>query len=179
MENYILGRDGTLHLAHHGRKGMKWYQHIFGDVDPRAEYKVGGTNIRGEKTYGTKNIHEATDKELRDQINRKNLENEYLNKVNPKHEGACQKMLSKVGNKLMEKAAEEVASRTMKYVSKKLDAYSDGAPARREQREQRNRERSEARERQEQARRYEREMRRRAQQPRPTSAPIRAQGAVR
>lgn len=26
------------YLAHYGRKGMRWYQHIFGDNDPRAKY---------------------------------------------------------------------------------------------------------------------------------------------
>lgn len=32
------------YLAHYGRKGMKWYQHIFGDSDPRARY--GRKNLK-------------------------------------------------------------------------------------------------------------------------------------
>lgn len=32
------------YLAHYGRKGMKWYQHIFGDEDPRARY--GRKNLK-------------------------------------------------------------------------------------------------------------------------------------
>lgn len=37
----VLEHSELLHsneLCHYGRKGMKWYQHIFGDVDLRAKY---------------------------------------------------------------------------------------------------------------------------------------------
>lgn len=121
MENYILGRDGTMHIAHHGRKGMKWYQHIFGALDPRAEYKVGRMKNDGTRTYGTKNIKNATDDELRQQINRKNLESEYLSKVNPRHEGVCRKILSKVGSKLIDKAAGEITDRATTFVKNAID----------------------------------------------------------
>lgn len=35
------------YLAHYGRKGMKWYQHIFGDEDRRAKY----SEIASPKTF--------------------------------------------------------------------------------------------------------------------------------
>lgn len=34
----IYGKEDEQSLEHYGRKGMKWYQHIFGDEDSRAKY---------------------------------------------------------------------------------------------------------------------------------------------
>lgn len=36
-------------LMHYGRKGMKWYQHIFGAIDPRAKYKAHKEKKQAEK----------------------------------------------------------------------------------------------------------------------------------
>lgn len=33
-------------LEHYGRRGMKWYQHIFGREDPRAAYSSSGTGTK-------------------------------------------------------------------------------------------------------------------------------------
>ena len=35
MAFIIKGED---YLEHYGRKGMKWYEHLFGDLDPRGKY---------------------------------------------------------------------------------------------------------------------------------------------
>lgn len=55
------------YLAHYGRKGMKWYQHIFGERQSNAKY-----NKSNKEDYKT-----LSDEELRSRINRIRLEREY------------------------------------------------------------------------------------------------------
>ena len=60
-ENIEKGREVLRHsellrsdeLCHYGRKGMKWYQHIFGDLDSRAKYFKGKIKEKftGKKYY--------------------------------------------------------------------------------------------------------------------------------
>lgn len=40
------------YLEHYGVKGMKWYQHIFGDLDSRAKY----SKKKSEKKQGSKKL---------------------------------------------------------------------------------------------------------------------------
>ena len=57
------------YFAHYGRKGMKWYQHIFGERQSHAKYNKS-------KKDDYKNL---SDEELRSRINRIRLEREYKN----------------------------------------------------------------------------------------------------
>ena len=57
------------YFAHYGRKGMKWYQHIFGERQSHAKY-----NKSRKEDY-----KELSDEELRSRINRLRLEREYKN----------------------------------------------------------------------------------------------------
>lgn len=45
-----LDRDDF--LEHYGRKGQKWYQHIFGDRDPRAAYFKGDSDKSKKSSSG-------------------------------------------------------------------------------------------------------------------------------
>ena len=38
MDYSAVTSDSSNELYHYGRLGMKWYQHIYGDDDPRAKY---------------------------------------------------------------------------------------------------------------------------------------------
>lgn len=81
-------------LMHYGRKGMKWYQHIFGEIDKRAAYassklkeasekrtqqKEAERSIARERALASnkKALRSMSDKDLQDRINRLRLEDEY------------------------------------------------------------------------------------------------------
>lgn len=81
-------------LMHYGRKGMKWYQHIFGDADSRAQYASiykQGANItssaksavgaagRIKATSKQQDISKMSDDELRKLVNRMGMEQQYSN----------------------------------------------------------------------------------------------------
>lgn len=81
-------------LYHFGRKGMKWYQHIFGDEDSRAKYassyqqgskissdarSVVGSAGRIKNISKQKDVSKMSDEELRSIINRMNMEQQYTN----------------------------------------------------------------------------------------------------
>ena len=61
------------YLAHYGRKGMKWYQHIFGRLQSHAKY----TKQRKSDTK-TLNYKKASNEDLQKRIGRLKLEKEYL-----------------------------------------------------------------------------------------------------
>ena len=70
------------YLEHYGRKGMKWYQHIYGTEDSRAKYSKGNRSKRRTKRPMTreeilrnpralyKHQDEFTTKEIQDAITR-------------------------------------------------------------------------------------------------------------
>lgn len=60
------------YLAHYGRKGMKWYEHIFGRLQGHAKYAKDGA------TKKSRNYKKLSDEDLRKDIERKKLEKEYL-----------------------------------------------------------------------------------------------------
>ena len=70
------------YLAHYGRKGMKWYEHIFGKLQSHAKYNKGG-----KKTETTKTIKEPrksnkykklSTEELKKRIERLEVEKRYV-----------------------------------------------------------------------------------------------------
>lgn len=65
------------YLAHYGRKGMKWYQHIYGDDKPKGTGRSRGSSSSSEQTNkkpnqtGTKSKYksdEESDKALEDRF---------------------------------------------------------------------------------------------------------------
>lgn len=44
-------KDYRDYLEHYGRKGMKWYQHLFGDYQSGAKYAKQGTEKRKKRTF--------------------------------------------------------------------------------------------------------------------------------
>ena len=71
------------YLAHYGRKGMKWYQHIFGRLQGHAKYaKEKAVAKRSEKVKKKdkteKNYKKISDEELKRRISRLRNEKEYL-----------------------------------------------------------------------------------------------------
>lgn len=104
-------------LEHSGRKGMKWYQHIFGEQDDRAAYnkKGNGESSSGHegasRAYNKHNISEASDTELRDFIQRKNLEKQYLGIVNPeKPKGMVSRIMTRAGDTLVQKIGDKIGN---------------------------------------------------------------------
>lgn len=139
MSRVIVTADQTAELAHSGRKGMKWYQHIFGEEDSRAAYNHGsgsdakGTNSttdgdKAKRNYNKFNISKASDKELQDYIQRKNLEEQYLNKAFPKT--AVQRILSRAGDTLIQNIGDATANVAYnlgkRAVTNTLDKISGG-----------------------------------------------------
>lgn len=66
-------------LYHYGRLGMKWYQHIFGDVDARAKYSEAKRRAKEDKKlardpYAIKSLSEE---EIISRINKIRLEETY------------------------------------------------------------------------------------------------------
>ena len=56
--------DSDDFLEHYGRKGMHWYQHIFGDKDSRAQYANGSGTGDSKKSSGSnKNTGSSNSKE--------------------------------------------------------------------------------------------------------------------
>lgn len=81
-------------LMHYGRKGMKWHQHIFGEIDKRAAYASAKLKAASEKqarrreaersvardqitASNKKALRGLSDKELRARVERLKLEEEY------------------------------------------------------------------------------------------------------
>ncbi len=74
------------YLAHYGRKGMKWYEHIFGKLQEHAKYnkkksaqkKASKQIEKEEKKKKRASYKKLSDEELRRRIDRQKLEKEYL-----------------------------------------------------------------------------------------------------
>lgn len=81
-------------LMHYGRKGMKWYQHIFGEIDKRAAYASAKLKAASDQrakqreaerslardralASNKKALRSMSDKDLQARINRLQLEEQY------------------------------------------------------------------------------------------------------
>lgn len=110
MGTVYVSRDDTRAIAHFGRRGMKWGQHIFGESDPRA-------------TYNRKTIKNASNEELREFISRKQLEKQYLEASGSA--GAIHKLLAKVENTLIEKAGQAIGGKIFEATSNALSSIGN------------------------------------------------------
>lgn len=93
MQEYVEPELADDELMHMGKKGMKWYQHIFQNKDgtlnsrglkkaariERQYSRVTGRKLGEKSENKIKSIDEMSNKELQDKINRMNLETQYKN----------------------------------------------------------------------------------------------------
>lgn len=116
-------------LYHYGRKGMKWYQHIFGETQSHAQY--------AKKNKGLGNL---SDDELKSKRDRLRLENEYLEEKKKRAEkdkskfskeatrialAAGERFITSYFQKLGEKMGSSYRSEQSKTSSKKDDKKKD------------------------------------------------------
>lgn len=118
------------YLMHYGRRGMKWYQHIFTDSDGNSRLgsrrsrsdgdgETGGVKRRGrslKKNQGSsyKKASEMSDAELNNAINRFRLEetyNSYISKMTPQKSNKAKNFVSDV----LEKSGKNIATQATTY----------------------------------------------------------------
>lgn len=122
-------------LEHSGRKGMKWYQHIFTKKDGSLNYlgkrkakkmkddytKLTGKQLRRNptKNKGTKPVNEMTDAQIRKRIERIRLENE-LNSLQPAKVSKGKAITQKLSRNLTDMAIERGTRMLGDYVEKNV-----------------------------------------------------------
>lgn len=122
-------------LEHSGRKGMKWYQHIFTKKDGSLNYlgkrkakkmkddytRLTGKQLRRNptKSKGTKPVNEMTDAQIRKRIERIGLENE-LNSLQPAKVSKGKAIIQKLSKNLTDMAIERGTQIIGDYVEKNV-----------------------------------------------------------
>ena len=122
-------------LEHSGRKGMKWYQHIFTKKDGSLNYlgkrkakkmkddytRLTGKQLRRNptKSEGTKPVNEMTDAQIRKRIERIRLENE-LNSLQPAKVSKGKAITQKLSRNLTDMAIERGTRILGDYVEKNV-----------------------------------------------------------
>ena len=122
-------------LEHSGRKGMKWYHHIFTKKDGSLNYlgkrkankmkddytRLTGKQLRRNptKSKGTKPVNEMTDAQIRKRIERIRLENE-LNSLQPAKVSKGKAITQKLSRNLTDMAIERGTRILGDYVEKNV-----------------------------------------------------------
>lgn len=122
-------------LEHSGRKGMKWYQHIFTKKDGSLNYlgkrkakkmkddytRLTGKQLRRNptKSKGSKPVNEMTDAQIRKRIERIRLENE-LNSLQPAKVSKGKAITQKLSRNLTDMAVERGTRILGDYVEKNV-----------------------------------------------------------
>ena len=122
-------------LEHSGRKGMKWYQHIFTKKDGSLNYlgkrkakkmkddytRLTGKQLRRNptKSKGTKPVNEMSDAQIRKRIERIRLENE-LNSLQPAKVSKGKAITQKLSRNLTDMAIERGTRILGDYVEKNV-----------------------------------------------------------
>lgn len=166
MDGEMIHINSTV-LAHHGIKDMKWgvrrYQNPDGSLTPlgRQRYGKGGEGSEGSGSGDTstsgstghsggkaassgsetkptvKSAYEMTDSELRDRINRMNMEKQYkqlVAEMNPEKKSVAKKLLAEAGENLgrrmlglaVDKVIDAARSRSEKGESLDMDQILKG-----------------------------------------------------
>ena len=114
------------YLAHYGRKGMKWYEHIFGRYQSNSKYaKKGGSvkntisNISNKRQK--QNVKKLSSEEIKNRIDRMRLEKEYLDlskDTRSKGKKAVDKILESVGDaslNIVKRSVENIGQQYITY----------------------------------------------------------------
>lgn len=140
MENHELISFGDLpvsDLMHYGIKGMKWgvrrYQNKDGTLTPAGKKrqakleaeleKLGGNKSDSETKAKPKTVKEMTNEELREAVNRLQLERQLVslyNELNPKKVSAGKEFTKKLGRSIGDAAAEAAKNAGRSFLEKKL-----------------------------------------------------------
>lgn len=141
MENHELVSFGDLpvsDLMHYGIRGMKWgvrrYQNKDGSLTTagkkrRAKLEAELDKLGGKKSDSDdsaskpKTVKEMNDNELRDAVNRLQLEKQFRSlqsELNPKKVSAGKEFVGKLGKKLGDAAADAAGSAGRTFMEKKL-----------------------------------------------------------
>lgn len=100
-----------IELEHSGRKGMKWYQHIFGDYQDHARYAVKGTTTN-KKLKQAQREQRKRDKAAKKEANRVKKAEEKQAKTEQKNQNDQTKR-------------RELAKKDLKVLAKMRDSFSD------------------------------------------------------
>lgn len=115
--------DSPAELLHYGRKGMKWYQHIFGDKGSTSgnKGKSGKTDdeeksgsSKSSSSSGKRPMHNMSNEELQNAIDRLNLEKRYkelMQSVNPPPSRRGKKFVTDV----LEKSGKNIGEQLVTY----------------------------------------------------------------
>ena len=141
MENHELISFGDIpvsDLMHYGTKGMKWgirrYQNKDGSLTAagkkrRAKLEAELDKLGGKKSDNSdtspkpKTANEMSDNELREAVNRLQLEKQFKqlqSELHPKKVSAGKEFVSKLGKKLGDSTAEAVGNASKTFMEKKL-----------------------------------------------------------
>lgn len=120
-------------LYHYGRKGMKWGQHIYGKVKQASTKRKRKKNLEkaraakvqkavkakleAEQAKKPKTVGEMTNDELRDAINRLQMEKQYkqlMSEMNTKNVSRGKKYVNDFLDKSVKPAVEEASKQLMK-----------------------------------------------------------------
>lgn len=130
------------YLSHHGRKGMKWYQHIFGEYQEQAKYagtktsskksspKTSEKQTKSSPKKEKKQSHKKmSNEDLQKRIDRLKIEKEYLDltrDTRTKGKKLVDKALDVVEKSSFDIAQQTLTSLGKKYVYQFFDGKIEG-----------------------------------------------------
>lgn len=130
-------------LMHYGRRGMKWYQHVYGEVQSQAKYaSKGGSSkdsgpsktgvikrissaVKGTKAkeQNVRKLSDISDDELRKLISRAQLEKQYKD-LNPRKVSAGEQIVKRVLVPVMEQQAKNLLNAKLSKMVENLSKDS-------------------------------------------------------
>ena len=122
------------YFAHYGRKGMKWYEHIFGRLQAHAKYakekRQSKKELRKnmEQKIKKSNYKKLSDEELKSRINRLRSEKEYLelNRATRKAgKRAAAAVLQAIGKGTLRVIEDQTRNAGNKLVGEIISSYLD------------------------------------------------------
>lgn len=111
-------------LYHYGRRGMKWYQHIFGKVQSaratRKQKKEEDARYKSRMKQSKKDIRRMSDDEIKSAMDRLTLEKQYKEmirdskKLDNQNKSAGRQWLEEVTRDSSKSAAKEIGTQILK-----------------------------------------------------------------
>lgn len=116
-------------LYHYGRKGMKWYQHIFGSIKTGAQRvasaiskhreekqrkKIDKKAARGNKKAIRKKLSMMSKEEIEEAIKKLNIDNQYIEAVK-KNKPSTMKAGKEVVSNILKSSAQNIGTQLVTY----------------------------------------------------------------